>query len=139
MGFFDAYRFSILGSKGVQDKWCDLQVHGVLDEQVNVISAVLPLKSEWMSVSGVDKNLRANRTRYVSKILLFRYTTISSNFIASNFASFFWSITKLKPNKASIPVARILSNIRKTISCGKLEHEIRECYTDQGGIVPVAE
>jgi len=42
--FFNAYCFSILSGEGVQHKWCDPQVYSVLDERVDVIRAVLPLK-----------------------------------------------------------------------------------------------
>jgi len=89
MRFFDPHRFSVLGGKGVQYEWCDPQVYSVLDEQIDVIRAVLLLKHEWMSARGAGEEWHTNRTRYVSKILLFRYTIISSNFIARSFSSFF--------------------------------------------------
>ena len=132
MRFSDAHHFSVLSSEGVQYEWRNSQVYGVLNKSINVICAVLPLR--WDRMSGNRVKTSGNRTRNVSKILLFRYMTISSNFIASNFSSFLWSITKLKPNKASTPVANMLSNIRKTISCGKLEHAmiVRKYRTDQG-------
>ena len=89
MRFFNAQRFSVLSSECVQHEWCDPQVYSVLDECVDVIRAVLLLRCGGMNDNSVDNEWRANRTRYVSKILLFRYITISSNFIVSSFSSFF--------------------------------------------------
>jgi hypothetical protein len=119
----------ILVSIRVKHKRSDVQRNRFLDKFIHFIYRGLPLFIWLYLVDKTDFNIietidPIRLALYLSNRCVFRKASISSNFSDSNKSSFFFRSMMLNPKIASMPLAKQLSYIRKTISKGNLQgHE----------------